>query len=141
LLGTRVRRVPLYILGRTAAQSKSPLPAGWRLLLLQGLVTKSEYNGKRACVRFFDDQAGRYTVKLDDDGKRLRLKPEFVVPDETEESWLAVVAEGEAKMQEQKTLVDTLRAQIAAKKSDLSALRNDSKGKVSRATRLSHAAR
>jgi hypothetical protein len=52
-----------------------------------------------------------------------------------------MVAEGEAKLQEQKTLVDTLRAPIAAKKSDLSARRNDSKGKVSRATRLSHAAR
>ena len=52
-----------------------------------------------------------------------------------------MVAEGEAKMQEQKTLVDTLKAPIAAKKSDLSARKNDSKGKVSRATRLSHAAR
>ena len=68
------------------------LPAGWRLLLLQGLVSKSEYNGKRACVRFFDDQLGRYTVKLDDDGKRIRLKPEFVVPDETDEPSLAVRA-------------------------------------------------
>jgi hypothetical protein len=62
------------------------------LLLLQGLVSKSEYNGKRACVRFFDDQLGRYTVKLDDDGKRIRLKPEFVVPDETDEPSLAVRA-------------------------------------------------
>ncbi len=83
-------RVSIYILGRTAAQSKSTLPAGWRLLLLQGLVAKSKYNGKRACVIFFERQEGRYTIKLDDDGKRLRVKPESVVPDDTDELSLEV---------------------------------------------------
>jgi hypothetical protein len=61
-------------------------------VLLQGLVAKSEYNDKRACVCFFDDQAERYTVELDDDGKRLSLEPEFLVPDETDQPSLAVRA-------------------------------------------------
>ncbi len=81
-----------YVSLGTATQSTSTPPAGCRVLLLQGLVTNSEYNGKRACVRFFDDQTGRYTVKLDDDGERLSLKPEFVVPDETDQPSLAVRA-------------------------------------------------
>jgi hypothetical protein len=118
VLQSNRRGVPAYdgvsacILGHTATQSTSTLPASWRVLLLQGLVTKSEYNGKRACVCFFDDQAGRYTVKveddgrrlrlkpkpgrytveLDDDGRRLSLKPEFVVPDKTDQPSLAVRA-------------------------------------------------
>jgi hypothetical protein len=83
--------VSVRILWRTAAQSTRKLPFGSRVLL-QGLVAKSEYNGKRACVCVFDDQAGRYTVELDDDGKRLSLKPEFVVPDKTDQSSLAVRA-------------------------------------------------
>ena len=53
-------------------------------MLLQGLVSKPEYNGKRACVLSFDDLAGRYTVALDEDGKELRLKAESMVLDGTD---------------------------------------------------------
>jgi hypothetical protein len=84
-------RVSVRILGRTAVQSTRKLPAG-SCVLLQGLVAESEYNGKRACVCFFDNQDGRYFIELDDDGEQLSLKPEFVVPDETDEPSLAVRA-------------------------------------------------
>ena len=50
------------------------LPAGTRVLM-QGLVSKTEYNGKRSRVLSFDESTGRYVVALDD-GKELRLRAE-----------------------------------------------------------------
>ncbi len=50
------------------------LPAGTRVLM-QGLVSKPEYNGKRSRVLSFDESTGRYVVALDD-GKELRLRAE-----------------------------------------------------------------
>jgi hypothetical protein len=57
-----------------AAGTVRPLPAGTRVLV-QRLVAKPEYNGKRARVLSFDTRTGRYGVELDD-GKELSLKPE-----------------------------------------------------------------
>jgi tetratricopeptide (TPR) repeat protein len=51
-----------------------PLPVCTRVLV-QRLVAKPEYNGKRARVLSFDTRTGRYGVALDD-GKELSLKPE-----------------------------------------------------------------
>jgi tetratricopeptide (TPR) repeat protein len=48
-------------------------------VLVQGLVSKPEYNGKCARVLSFDERGGRYVVALDD-GQELSLKPECVVP-------------------------------------------------------------
>jgi hypothetical protein len=52
------------------------LPAGTRVLV-QRLVAKPEYNGKRARVLSFDARKGRYRVALDE-GQELSLKPECV---------------------------------------------------------------
>jgi hypothetical protein len=60
--------------------SSTKLPAGtW--VLVQGLVSRPEYNDRRALVLSFDDRGGRYTVALED-GKELKLKPECMVPTE-----------------------------------------------------------
>jgi hypothetical protein len=52
------------------------LPAGTRVLV-QRLVAKPEYNGKRARVLSFDEHSGRYVVALDD-GKEMSLKVDCV---------------------------------------------------------------
>ena len=68
-----VRRLPKP----DKAATRPALPAGTRVLV-QRLVAKPEYNGKRARVLSFDKRGtGRYTVVLDD-GRELSLKPECV---------------------------------------------------------------
>ena len=49
---------------------------------MTGLVGAAEHNGKRAMVQSFAEDKGRYTVRLldDDDERRIRVKPENVVP-------------------------------------------------------------
>jgi len=61
---------------RSAVASGAPLPAGTRVLV-QGLVSKPEHNGKHGNVRFFTSRTGRYTVAFND-GLELALKPECV---------------------------------------------------------------
>jgi hypothetical protein len=73
-------------IGGATGTSESPgqLAAGTRVLV-QGLVSKPEYNGKGARVLSFDGFGKRYVVALDD-GQELSLKPECVVmaaPEET----------------------------------------------------------
>jgi hypothetical protein len=67
---------PTNAAASAAASGACPLPAGTRVLV-QRLIAKPEYNGKRARVLSFDAPTGRYAVALDD-GKELSLKAECV---------------------------------------------------------------
>ena len=80
--------VPAHIRANPPTNTATPaatsaarlLPAG-SLVLVQRLVDKPEHNGKHARILSFDERTGRYAVALDD-GKKLSLKAECVVPDE-----------------------------------------------------------
>ena len=52
-----------------------PLPAGTHVEL-HGLQAKPELNGRRGVITKFVASSGRYSVQLDDDGSKIKVKPE-----------------------------------------------------------------
>jgi len=54
---------------------KQETPLLGRRVVINGLVTKPELNGRTGTVVTFDDDKGRYSVELDDTSSSLMIKP------------------------------------------------------------------
>jgi hypothetical protein len=70
-------------------------PAG-AVVTVTGLKNAAQHNGKRGTVRSFNEEKGRYLVRLDD-GEAIRLKPDNALLEEMPaEAAATATAEGDA---------------------------------------------